>query len=220
MNRRLDQRGERNTAAPGRAGSIQGVDWVDIAVEEYRTLRSESLGAIEQAQRSLQLGLAAIAAITAFASDGKGIGTLEIVAVAVAGPLVATLVTVLWLLELKRAVFAGSHIAELEQRINAAFPDRGRALTWESDVQERFTRKGAYTFDRAVVLTLFATTVPSVVVGIGRLHRHHHPAWIAGVVVFVVGLLAVSLGHQWRVNRTMAARRQQAKAVIAAGPGA
>lgn len=31
-------------------------DWVGVALEEYKTLRQESLSAIEQMQRTLQIG--------------------------------------------------------------------------------------------------------------------------------------------------------------------
>ena len=43
--------------------------WVTVALEEYKTLRQEALGAIEQMQRTLHMGLVAIGVLTAFGVD-------------------------------------------------------------------------------------------------------------------------------------------------------
>jgi hypothetical protein len=194
------------------------VEWVDVAMEEYKTLREESLSAIEQAQHSLQLGLAAIAAITAFgATKGTSGATVQDVAIAVASPLVAALVGVLWLLEVRRAVRAGAYNARLEQRINRHFPNEKAALGWESEIQRQFTGKGSYTFDRAVLLTLFATTIPSVVVGLVRLDKRHQEGWFWGALAFDIALLLAAIAYQLVGNRAMTRVREAAKKAIATG---
>src|SRR5271165_1638478 len=137
------------------------MEWVDVAIEEYKSLREESLKSIEQAQHSLQLGLAAIAAITAFgATASQNAAALQDVALAVAAPLVATLIWILWLLELGRAVRAGAHNAVLEQRINRHFThgfEGEGPLGWEIEMLDQRTQLGSYAFNWAIPLTLFAT---------------------------------------------------------------
>jgi hypothetical protein len=200
------------------------MDWVDVAMEEHKTLREESLGAIEQAQRSLQLGLAAIAAITAFAAtQGTSVGTLDDVAISLAGPLVAALVGILWVLEVFRAVRAGAHIAALEQRINRRFPAGDDALRWETSVLDAFSKPGnkTWVYNWAVRLTLFATTIPSVAIGFDRLrHRAHHGSWLLAVIVIDVVLVLLSLGLQQWFDHAAKQHRLDAIREVTAGRGA
>jgi hypothetical protein len=60
--------------------------WVDVALEEYKSLRQESLGAIEQMQRTLQIGLAAIGVITGFAVSAANSGVADDTAVCATAP--------------------------------------------------------------------------------------------------------------------------------------
>lgn len=176
------------------------MQWVDVAIEEYKSLRDESLKSIEQAQHSVQLGLAAIAAITAFgATASPSAAALQDVALAVAAPLVATLIWILWLLELGRAVRAGAHNAVLEKRINRRLLDKvdgEEPLGWEIKMLDTRTHLGSYAFNWAIPLALFATAIPSVAVGMERLHRHHPgaPLWSA------IGVDAVLLAATIRRN--------------------
>jgi hypothetical protein len=175
------------------------VEWVDVAMEEYKTLRAESLGSLEQAQLSLQIGLAAIAAITAFgATRATNVATLEDVAIAVASPLVAALVWVLWLLQVERAVLAGAQIALVEQRVNKHFPGEVDALEWERKMLEEHSAMGP-AFERAVPLTLLATTIPSTVVGLVGLHHHHHEAWLLIAAAIYGVVLVLAIGYYRRV---------------------
>jgi hypothetical protein len=48
-------------------------DWVAAILEEYKTLRTESLQAIEQMQRTLQIGLVAIGVITRLDQLRRGV---------------------------------------------------------------------------------------------------------------------------------------------------
>jgi hypothetical protein len=192
---------------------------VDVAIEEYKSLREESLRSIEQARHSLQLGLAAIAAITAFgATAGHSAAALQDVAIAVAAPLIGTLAWVLCLLELGRAVRAGAHNAVLEERINmhlANEVDGGGPLGWEIKMLGKYTHLGSRAFNWAIPLLLFAAGIPSVAVGVERLHRSHSGAglWAAGVVDSV--LLVVAIGSPTsRRNKWSTLRRKVKKPAL------
>lgn len=168
------------------------MEWLSAALEEYKSLRAESLGAIEQAQRSVQLGLAGIAAITAFSASGSHNTAVEGFITAVAAPAFAAPLVVLWVLEVTRAINAGAHISGLEARIAAHVGDAVPPLIWETTIQQGFEdKRGAYTYDWAVFLTLLAATLPSVTIGFVRLaHRAEAEWWIAGAALVDLGAIA------------------------------
>ncbi len=199
-----------------------GVDWIDIALEEYRTLREESLAAIAQAQGSLQLGLTAIGVVTAFAAlKDTDVSPFADVCLACAAPLIAARVGVVRAFEVKRAVVAGSHNARLEQAINRSL-DQGlpEALSWESDAADTYGPKddgSAHGFDTAVLATLYAASLPSVAIELSRLHSsRHHVAYyvLIGAVIVLVATVA-ELGRRRTMTAIDDARRGAAEVVAA-----
>jgi hypothetical protein len=46
--------------------------WLDVSLEEYKTLRGESPAGIEQIQRTFQIGVVALGVIAGFAADAAG----------------------------------------------------------------------------------------------------------------------------------------------------
>jgi hypothetical protein len=167
------------------------VEWLSAALEEYKSLRAESLAAIEQAQRSVQLGLAGIAAITAFSASGSQNTVVAGFITAVAGLVFAAPLVVLWALEVRRSINAGAHVAGLEARIDKHCAEKEPPLRWETTIQRGFTTKGAYVYDWAVFLTLSAATLPSVTIGFAHMvNRHADPAWIVGAALVDIGTVA------------------------------
>ena len=143
--------------------------WVPVAMEEYKTLRQESLSAIEQMQRTLQIGLVAIGVLTGFGVDAVKEGTGVQVGLAISTPLVAALVVVLRLDELYRTVNAGAHIAVLERKIARKLGDDEPPLTWESDIQKDFDPEEDRFRHGVITGILFAAaSAPAVVLGTCR----------------------------------------------------
>ena len=156
-------------------------EWVTVALEEYKPLRQESLAAIEQMQRTLQIGLVAIGVLTAFAVEAVGEGAGVQVGLALAAPLLAALVAALRLDELLRAVAAGAHIALLEQQIARRVGDEEPPLSWESNIQKTFSRPRDRLRHWATLLALFAAAVPTAVLGISDYGERHGPEWAGGL---------------------------------------
>jgi hypothetical protein len=177
--------------------------WITVALEEYKSLRQESLSAIEQMQRTLQIGLVAIGVLTAFGADAVTRGTGVAVGLALATPVLAALVAALRLDELHRAVAAGAHAAGLEQRIARKVRDEVPPLTWESKVQRQFKPTEDKIRHWATLAALLAATAPAVVLGIGE-YRAHHQDWLW--VVAGVGLIfaATCWYQQFTLNRVAA----------------
>jgi hypothetical protein len=166
-------------------------EWITVALEEYKTLRQESLAAIEQMQRTLQIGLVAIGVLTAFGVEAVGQGPGVQVGLALAAPLLAALVAALRLDELHRAVAAGAHTAVLEQRIARRLGEKDAPLTWETAVQRKFKPREDKIRHWATLLALFAATAPAVVLGISDYGGEHRPEWawiVAGVVLIFAAI--------------------------------
>jgi hypothetical protein len=184
-----------------------GVDrWVEVALEEYKTLRQESLGAIEQIQTTLQIGLVAIGVITGFGVEAAAgsIKTDTDVAVRVGlvfvPPLLAGLIIVMCLEELRRAVDAGIHVARLEQQV-ASRPgtEQPPPLTWETAIQRKHSGKHGYAGHWWRTAALFGAACPAVVLGFVGLRDGDHDVWLWRSGAAAVLLVVATIGFQcWR----------------------
>jgi hypothetical protein len=206
------------------AGPSVPMDWVAVALEEYKTLRTESLGAIEQMQRTMQIGLVAIGVITGFAVDAADSGAGVQAGLATATPAFAAFVLVMWLDELRRAVVAGSHIAKIECRISRRYEDEDPPLTWESDIAKTYRPRG-YRWVRqwSTAGSVFAATAPVMAIGLIRLAQEHEWTLFAFAAVAVALIIGLSALYQASVHRGMSKLQDDTRAEIAAlekGPAA
>ena len=196
-------------------------DWVAVALEEYKTLRAESLGAIEQMQRTLQIGVAAIGLITGFGIDTSASQPAVQAGFAVATPALAGTVLVLWLDQLRRSVFAGAHVARIEHSIALRFRDDDPPLTWETNVQRVFDPSSGYRYHHhwATAGALFAAAAPMVATSIVRLGRQGEWVLFAVAAVVVAFILLAALGYQAWVHRQVAGKHEETREAIGLGAG-
>jgi hypothetical protein len=191
-------------------------DWVAVILEEYKSLRSESLQAIEQMQRTLQIGLVAIGVITGIGVDNADASAAVQVGIAASTPALAATVLVLWLDQLRRSVYAGAHCALIEYRLGKHFRHRERPLTWETQIQTEYDKGGRYRYHRhwATFAALFAASTPMVVTSIVRLGRGDD--WVAvGVLSFVfVGLVAGAGLYQAYVHGDVSKKHAETRVAI------
>jgi hypothetical protein len=190
--------------------------WITVALEEYKSLRQESLAAIEQMQRTLQIGLVAIGVLTAFGADAVEKGAGVQVGLALATPVLAALVAALRLDELHRAVAAGAHAAGLEKRIARRVGDQVAPLTWESKVQEQFKRTEDTIRHWATLLALLAATAPAVLLGIGE-YRAEHADWL-WVLACVGMIFAATCWYQQFTLGRVARLHEAARGSLAGRP--
>ena len=180
------------------------MDWVSVALEEYRTLRSESLQAIEQMQRTLQIGVAAIGLITGFGIDSKTETAVQ-AGIAAATPALALTVLILWLDQLRRSVFAGAHLALLEERVARRFEPEEPPLSWETNIQIQDAEVSGYRYHRhwAVLVALFAAATPMVVTGLIRLWRDGEHLAFGLTAAISLLLLGVAIAYQAHIHKVV-----------------
>lgn len=108
--------------------------WFRSMIEEYRSLRSEAVKAREAALRTLQLGVALVAAlvglgVTLRSEKFLGGGLLSVVV-----PVMVGFTFELWIGEIRRSVRAGAIVAAIEQRLARYFKEDplGPPMGWET----------------------------------------------------------------------------------------
>lgn len=118
--------------------------WLAVALEEYKSLRVESLEAIGRLQQIAQYGLATTGvAISAAVVASETDAVLAALVLMVLVPLLVLFGAAMMAMEAQRVGRAGRHLAALETRINAYLPGDSDALRWESELA-RSRRIGSF----------------------------------------------------------------------------
>jgi hypothetical protein len=116
---------------------------IQVLLEEYRTLRQESLDTLSHRLTVVNFTFAALSVVIAAMLTTPGVPDLVIGLVGVVFvPQAAKAGLFIWLGEYQRSQRAGRHLADLERRINAHMSggdDEVRLLTWESGLTSKGT---------------------------------------------------------------------------------
>lgn len=166
--------------------------WVSVALEEYRSLRQETLQAIDRQHQILAFGTATSGVVLGVAAKERPGSTSATVLLVVLLPLLVSLVVVVWLGEFRRMVRAGAHVAEIEHAISARYPGEPPPLRWESDFRRpQGHRRRIAPLYRAI----FAAAISIGVVGAGLGDwglAERHRWWWFGLLLAFNAVLAVS----------------------------
>jgi hypothetical protein len=107
------------------------MDWLDAAMEEYKTLRQEVQTSISAQQSILSFGTATLGFVFGAGVNLWTRSVAPIVVFSVLVPLLSGLILLIWWAEAIRMIRAGNYLSILEQDIAAA----GRATSGWNDVQ-------------------------------------------------------------------------------------
>lgn len=164
------------------------MDPIEIMLEEYKTLRQESLDAMKNRNTILSFGLAAIGAlftgsIVAYKTDIHLLITN--VALIVMIPAVSYIVLAMWLGEYERSQRAGKFLVGLECRINT---EASRTLlTWETRLRKKRSHM-KYPYHAAVVLPI-GISAASQVTGLITADFSAIQTWSAVVAAALIHLV-------------------------------
>lgn len=151
----------------------RSADWVVTALDEYRSLRSESLQAIDRLLRVLGLGTTAPGVVLGLGVEaGIGSSTASLLLI-VLSPLLALVLCVFGLGEMERIVHVASHVASLEKRISQRIDPSDPPLSWESALRDNPTsRRRSFNVYRANFTIIFLLAMIGAVLGNIGLARH------------------------------------------------
>lgn len=177
-------------------------DWLLVSLEEYKTLREESLTALKHQQYILQWGL--IAVITLFTA-GFGVWDRKLLSEAiflVVLPFLCYTILIIWMHELARMNRAGAFLRSLENKINTQFENMPEALSWENWISQCLSSKNTnliFLNHYPMVLLFIGTAITSIAIGLIKYGSLLHVPVLAIEVGFL--FLAISLvykiGHQF-----------------------
>ncbi|MEN3281419.1 MAG: hypothetical protein V7607_2559 [Solirubrobacteraceae bacterium] len=177
------------------------VDWLDVALEEYRSLRADARAALGRQRAILVCGLLALAvaiALGLIADDGSIESTTALVAGA---PLITLLVAAFWADEHDRLARTESRLLRLERSINARFPLDPPPLRWQprgSDEESAARMRATY---RLAVIVLLAIATGAAAVGVvGFLEEHSGTFAAIAVVVIPAAILTGTASLAVRVG--------------------
>jgi hypothetical protein len=95
-------------------------EWLDVALEEYKSLRTESLTAMANQQATLRFGMTALGTALALAVNAKEAERFLLFSVLI--PIFSLLFFCLYAIEFERMARVGIYIKNVEQNINLIFP--------------------------------------------------------------------------------------------------
>ncbi|KST63265.1 hypothetical protein [Mastigocoleus testarum] len=111
-------------------------EWIDVVLEEYRTLRAESLLAMQTQQSVLRFGLGSVGVVIGAGFTSWNQINLASIVFLVLLPLICYAVLIIWIGEVARMIRAGYFLLQLEEKINQKFlsqyPNETKPLSWET----------------------------------------------------------------------------------------
>lgn len=108
------------------------MEWLSVVIEEYKTLREESLASMQMQQSILRFGAATMGIVIAAGFNVWDEQPLSEIIFLFFVPLIVYLILIIWAGEVARMFRAGRFLTELERKINNEFSDKPDALTWEN----------------------------------------------------------------------------------------
>jgi len=110
---------------------------INIKIEEYKTLRAESLQSMANRNSILAFGLATLGLVFhAGVSTMPDQGFLAFSIFTLALPILSMLVLILWIGEAERMSRVGLYIKQVEGEINQYFGDEAKLIYWETWLRE------------------------------------------------------------------------------------
>jgi len=177
-------------------------NWLSVVIEEYKTLREESLTSIKTQQSTLAFGTAALGLVLTKGFELWDKPPLpEIIFLGIT-PILCYLILYIWIGEVARMMRAGKFIAFLEDKVNSQFPTGPKALEWETWLRTPglHTKSPQTTSNYFAILALFFSTA-IISIGIGGIKiKNNDSLGLIGCVELVIFLFVffriASIGYR------------------------
>ncbi|MFV9644354.1 MAG: hypothetical protein ACNYWU_00890 [Desulfobacterales bacterium] len=185
------------------------MEWLEVVMEEYKTLRQESLTSMQMQQSILNFGTATvgIALSGGFAAWDKTPLPEFIFLFLI--PIVIYLIVLVWLGEVGRMFRAGNFLCELEEKVNSQFSEKEMALTWETWLSrgEWLEKKPHHVirFHYISIFTLFmVTALASILFGNYKIHGALSIKQIGVINILEILPFVAVLAVSFRVSKMIA----------------
>lgn len=182
------------------------MDWIEIALEEYKTLRTESIEAVKSQYITLNLGAVIIGGIviTGFNLWEKTILSNLIFLIFI--PLFCYFILTIWIGEVKRMTRVGIYIKKLENKISKEYPNNVLPLNFEnwlrSANENGQTNQVKWNYI-AVIALFFFISVSSIIIGNYKILDVIELKYIIGINVFESLVLGIVVVNIYLISRTL-----------------
>ncbi|HHT9152848.1 MAG TPA: hypothetical protein ACFYEM_04855 [Candidatus Hypogeohydataceae bacterium YC40] len=168
-------------------------DWTLVALEEYKTLRAESLQAIQNQHPALRLGALALGFLLASAFTLLNFNVLlAYLELTLFSPIVIALITTIWASEVGRMTRVGNYISALEKEINGKLKEKEEALYWEQWLRKE-RKQTRFTYISFIggflLLGLLCIGFASVLWYFGYLEKQQ---FLIALITLIVGIFFIS----------------------------
>lgn len=178
--------------------------WLELALAEYNALREEILTTMQTQQGTLRFGTATLSILVIGALNVWDEELVASLAFLFAIPFLVNLVITIWMGEVTRMMRAGDHLAEVEARFQAVYPDMpSPIMRWEGglrDPRSPTTRhKRHYEWNYLAIILIFWTmALASMAIGVyrgltGDVSIAAGWVWTAGCAVFLASVVGLFL---------------------------
>jgi hypothetical protein len=163
------------------------MEWITVVLEEYKTLRTESLESMKNQQSALRAGTAAAGILIGSGFNLWNKALLpEFIFLAFA-PVICYLALIIWMGEVVRMMRAGKFLSELEIKISAEYPEKKDTLSWEKWLriksQSGETPQMKFNY-QAIIALFFVTALGSIGIGIYKIWN------LSFWIFFIIGIEA------------------------------
>jgi hypothetical protein len=170
-----------------------------LLLEEYKTLREESLQALRQQQQTLQVGFAAMGVVAGLGIKLESDQTLSAIVLMAFVPLLAAFIVVMWLGELQQMSRAGAQVSRIEQRWRDEYGEW--TATWETLLASKSpTVRRLFGTHHAVFATIVLGGALAAAAGAELLGRHQHWVGMAVGAAADLAMFAALTVAYWRVQ--------------------
>ncbi len=181
------------------------MEWIEVALEEYKSLRAESIEAIKTQQSTLNFGTAitGVVVIAGFNLWEKPLLPELIFLVFI--PILCCIILVIWIGEVSRMMRAGYYLTLVEDKISKSFPDRPQLLFYENWLRENAhnSESQQLKWNYIAVIALFSfISVSSIIVGNVKIYDKIGICLIIIFNIIEILFLTIVLIHIYKVSKS------------------
>jgi len=175
--------------------------WLSLVMEEYKSVRQESLDAGNNAQYILRFGIATIGVVISAGLNLWEKSPIPDFVFLVFNPILCYLILTMWIGEFARRIRAGHFIIqEIEKKVNSKFPNLPPAITFETWLRtpDERGRPRLFKWNRYATIALFlVTAICSVVVGNYKIFGRVSPfdVWIINALEIAIFLAVLFFNY-------------------------
>jgi hypothetical protein len=180
------------------------MEWLTPAIEEYKTLRTESLESMKGQQSTLRAGTATVGVViaTGFNLWDKPIlpGLIFLLFI----PFICYLALVIWIGEVARMMRAGYYLTKIEQKINSIYPEVENVLLWENWLRTKDAKSRTPQMKLnylAIIALFFATALASIIIGNFKIWDPNLLCWLWSINIFELIVFLISLFYIYKTGK-------------------